>query len=118
MGLIRFDFGMNFLNIIFNFRSQGMGLLQITSRLGAAGAPWVAKFLKVVHSYAPFAVMGGVTLISTFTLLYLPETKDVSTAETIEPKEDTHESRFDKEMELSAANVNLGFSKSGDTTEL
>ena len=95
-----------------------MGFLHIASSLGAAGAPWVAKYLNVVHKYVPFAVMGGVTLISTFTLLYLPETKDASTAETLEPKEDTHESRFDKEMELSAANVNLGFSKSGDTTEL
>ncbi len=62
--------------------------------------------------------MGGVSLITTFTLLYLPETKGVSTAETLEPKEDTRESRFDKEMELSAANVNVGFSKTGDTTEL
>ena len=95
-----------------------MGFLHIASSLGAAGAPWVAKYLNVVHRYAPFAVMGGLSLISTFTLLYLPETKGVSTAETLEPKEDTLESRFDKEMELSAANVNLGFSKTGDTTEL
>ena len=95
-----------------------MSLVQVASVLGAAGAPWVAKYLNVVHKYVPFAVMGGVTLISTFTLLYLPETKGVSTSETLEPQDDTRKSRFDKKMELSAANVNLGFSKSGDTTEL
>eukprot|EP00794_Sanderia_malayensis_P018702 gene18702-20590_t len=90
-------------------RSQGMGLLQITSRLGAAGAPWVAKYLKVYSEILPFTVMGGITLLSTFTLLYLPETKGVSTAETLEEKPHEITTPVKGEEAETAGNVNLGY---------
>ena len=96
-----------------------MGLLQITSRLGAAGAPWVGKYLKRVHPYAPFAVMGGSAIISAFTLLYLPETKGAVTAETLE----AHGKKpspvgYQKELDNINANINLAFATSGDNTKL
>ena len=65
-----------------------MGLMQISSRIGAAFAPWVAKWLKVVHIILPFSLMGGSALISAVTLFWLPETQGKHTAETFgdEPK--------------------------------
>lgn len=66
------------------FRSQGMGLLQISSRIGAAGAPWVAKALQNVHKSVPFLVMGVSSLIAALLLVVLPETKGAKTAEVLE----------------------------------
>ena len=63
-------------------RAQGMGFLQIASRIGAASAPWIAKGLKTLHESVPFIVMGVAALISAFLTLCLPETKDLETAET------------------------------------
>ena len=94
-----------------------MGLLQITSRIGAALAPWVAKWLNVVHIILPFALMGGATLLSAFTLLYLPETKGKVTAETLEEEEKDLEVKYSKEMN-PMAEVNLGFSSSEESTKL
>ena len=61
-----------------------MGLLQISSRIGAASAPWVAKGLKSVHHYAPFLVMGVSSLVASALLTFLPETKGQKTVEVTE----------------------------------
>jgi len=65
-------------------RSQGMGLLSVVSRCGAASAPWVAQWLRHAHVMLPFALMGGLTLIGAFLCLLLHETKGRATAETLE----------------------------------
>ena len=97
-------------NCILSFRAQGIGLLQITSRIGAAGAPWVAKFLKTVHPYAPFLVMGASSLISVFTMFYLPETKGQKTAETLDEAPAKQLSvEYKKDEEAAKANVNLAY---------
>jgi len=65
-------------------RGEGMGFLQITSRIGSALAPWVAKWLRVFHVAIPFSLMGGLSLIGAALLLTLPDTKDKATFETID----------------------------------
>ena len=67
-------------------RSQGMGLMQISSRIGSAASPWIAKSLKSVHKSVPFLVMGINSLIAAFLLFTLPETKGQRTAEVLENK--------------------------------
>eukprot|EP00112_Aurelia_sp_Birch-Aquarium-sp1_P010564 Seg2251.2 transcript_id=Seg2251.2/GoldUCD/mRNA.D3Y31 product="Solute carrier family 22 member 13" protein_id=Seg2251.2/GoldUCD/D3Y31 len=96
-------------------RAQGIGLLQITSRIGAAGAPWVAKYLKTVHVYAPFLVMGSSSMISVFTLFYLPETKGQKTAETLDEAPAKQLSvEYKREEGDVKANVNLAYEEMGD----
>lgn len=59
-----------------DIRAEGMGFLQVTSRAGAASAPWIAKSLKIIHTSIPFITMGALTLIGSGFLFILPETKD------------------------------------------
>ena len=61
-----------------------MGYLQIAARIGAALAPWVAKWLKVVHIILPYALMGGSAFLCGVLMLWLPETADKSTIETLD----------------------------------
>ena len=61
-----------------------MGWLQTAGRLGSAGAPWVAKWLKVYHEVLPFGVMGTACFISAALLLYIEETKDMPTIEELD----------------------------------
>ena len=61
-----------------------MGYLQIAARIGSALAPWVAKWLKVVHIILPYSLMGGSAFLCGVLLLWLPETADKSTAETLD----------------------------------
>ena len=71
-----------------NIRAEGMGFLQVTSRIGAASAPWVAKGLKTLHKTIPFIFMGIATFIAAALLIVLPETKGVATPETGEVKQE------------------------------
>ena len=66
-----------------------MGYLQIAARIGSALAPWVAKSLQGVHIVLPFSLMGGSSFICAILLLYLPETNNQKTAETIKDQLDT-----------------------------
>ena len=68
-------------------RANGMGFLQVASRVGAASAPWIAKGLLSLNRAAPFIVMGASALIATILLVFLPETRDRPTLET---NEDMH----------------------------
>ncbi|XP_065064675.1 solute carrier family 22 member 15-like [Rhopilema esculentum] len=64
-------------------RGAGMGYLQIAGRLGSAMAPWVAKSLAVFHVVLPFSIMGGSAVICAILLLWLPETADKKTLESL-----------------------------------
>lgn len=68
-----------------------MGYLQIAARIGSALAPWVAKSLQGVHIVLPFSLMGGSSFICAILLLYLPETNNQKTAETIEDQLDAND---------------------------
>eukprot|EP00112_Aurelia_sp_Birch-Aquarium-sp1_P026069 Seg900.11 transcript_id=Seg900.11/GoldUCD/mRNA.D3Y31 product="Solute carrier family 22 member 13" protein_id=Seg900.11/GoldUCD/D3Y31 len=72
-------------------RGAGMGYLQIAARIGSALAPWVAKSLQGVHIVLPFSLMGGSSFICAILLLYLPETNNQKTAETIEDQLDAND---------------------------
>ena len=71
-----------------------MGYLQVTSRIGSALAPWVAKWLQIFHVALPFSLMGGSSFIAGMLLLLLPETKNCKTADTL-----------DDQFEQSQANI-------------
>lgn len=74
-----------------DIRAQGMGFLQIASRIGAASSPWIAKGLKSLHTAAPFLVMSIVTFVSAILLLLLPETKGVPAKDSSFEEEDEAE---------------------------
>ena len=65
-----------------------MGYVQIAARIGSALAPWVAKALKVVHIALPFSLMGASSFVCGLLLLWLPETSDKDTSETIQDQLD------------------------------
>jgi len=65
-----------------SLRAQGMGFLEITSLIGAATSPWVAKGLKKVHPLLPFIVMGAFGLVAAVVVLWLDETRGRETLET------------------------------------
>jgi len=85
-------------------RSQGMGVFQITSRLGAASAPWVAQWLTHFHGPLPFLLMGGLAISAAVVSFALSETKDVETAEEL-PWKDKNVHRKDKNKEMGECNV-------------
>ena len=61
-----------------------MGMLSVLIRFGGSSAPWVAQWLEHFHYTLPFAVMGGLALLSSFLCTQLPETLGVPTIETLE----------------------------------
>lgn len=65
-------------------RTEAMGYVQITSRLGAMLSPWVAGHLGNFHWRIPFIIMGVLSVIVSGLLQFLPETKDMKTAEFLE----------------------------------
>ena len=76
-----------------------MGLLTVVSRIGAATAPWVAQFLRDVHSALPFTIMGGLTLLSALLCFKLNETLGMATAETMD------QFKTDKEQNKGKLNI-------------
>ena len=76
-----------------------MGVFQITSRLGAASAPWVAQWLAHFHGPLPFLLMGGLAISAAVVSFALSETKNVETAEEL-PWKDRNENRKDKNEEM------------------
>jgi len=67
-------------------RNTGLGLLVITSRIGAATAPFVVQMTRI-NAILPFALMGVGTFIAAFSCLVLPETKGKPTREVIGDEE-------------------------------
>jgi len=70
--------------IDFFYRSEAMGYVQITSRLGAMLSPWVAEGLDGLSWRTPFILMGVLSIIAAVLLQFLPETRDMKTAEFLE----------------------------------
>ena len=60
-----------------------MGLVSFATRIGGITAPFLAK-LGQLWPNMHFVIFGGMTLLSGFLNLRLPETKDVSLPEDIE----------------------------------
>ena len=83
-----------------SIRSQGFGFLRITSRIGAAAAPWIAKAVKVFHPSLPFIIMGGLGLLSGATCFFLPETLGVEMKATVQDNGDNGE-----KIELKDQNI-------------
>lgn len=81
-------------------RASAMGFLQITSRLGAATAPWIAVALLQVHRAAPYAVMSAATLLAPIPLLLVPETMGKLMADTEEEEDDDNSSISECEMPI------------------
>ena len=64
-------------------RNSAMGLVSFATRVGGITAPFLAKLGQLLPNMH-FIIFGGMTLLSGFLNLYLPETKDVSLPEDIE----------------------------------
>ena len=58
-----------------SIRAFGLGILQVSSRVGGGTSPWICKGLATMNTKAPFLIMGALTLSSCFLLCWLPETK-------------------------------------------
>ena len=56
-------------------RSEGMGFLQVTARIGSALAPIIVKVFIKFNKVAPFVLVGALGCIAFALSLYLPETK-------------------------------------------
>ncbi|KAK3734006.1 hypothetical protein QZH41_009852, partial [Actinostola sp. cb2023] len=68
-------------------RNTGMGLMTITSRIGAATAPFVVQMTRI-NAILPFALMGIATFAAAFSCWFLPETRGKSTREVIGDDDD------------------------------
>ena len=73
-----------------------MGVVQVTSRIGAATAPWVAQWLTHFHGSLPFLLMGGLAITAAVSCFALTETKDVETAEEL-PGADKNQNKRGKD---------------------
>ena len=58
--------------------------MMLSSGIGAAAAPWIAQWLSHFHISLPFAMMGGLAVISALLCLMLKETKGLETTEVLE----------------------------------
>ena len=56
-------------------RSEGMGFLQVTARIGSALAPIIVKVFIKFNKIVPFVLVGVLSYIAFGLSLYLPETK-------------------------------------------
>jgi len=102
-------------------RSRGMGLLEISSPIGGASAPLVAKGLKSVHHVLPFLVMGASSFIASALMLLLQETKGKSTAEVIEDGKERGKNlgvEFHRDPHDSNEKVNLGYPHKDECSKL
>ena len=60
-----------------NIRSEALGLMGISSTIGGASAPWIAKGLRKVKPNLPFHIMGTLGLVAGIVSFVLPETNGV-----------------------------------------
>ena len=58
------------------------------------------KMLKIVHIILPFSLMGGSAIVCAILLLWLPETANKKTAETLEDQFDKTDSCKEQESKL------------------
>lgn len=60
-----------------------MGMVSVSSRIGAASSPFVVQMTRI-NAILPFAVMGSLSFIAAILCWFLPETLGKSTAEVME----------------------------------
>ena len=51
-----------------------MGILQLISHLGPAGAPWITRGLRHVATWLPYVALGTPAIMAAVVGLFLPET--------------------------------------------
>ncbi|XP_067899886.1 organic cation/carnitine transporter 2-like isoform X3 [Heterodontus francisci] len=64
-------------------RNMGVGLSSMACRLGGIISPYIF-YLGIHHEFLPFILIGGLTLLSTILILFLPETLNVPIPDTID----------------------------------
>ena len=64
-------------------RGLAMGVMQMSSRIGAALSPFVVDLVSELHETAPSAVFGTLALLSSLVTLLLPETAGQPMPETV-----------------------------------
>jgi len=85
-------------------RTEAMGYVQITSRIGGMLAPWISTWLRKFHWRIPFAVMGILAVVAALLLEWLPETRLLKTAEVLE---ESGEYGTDQELQPSDGKTNV-----------
>lgn len=70
-------------------RTQGMAIMIVTSRIGAAMSPFI-KLLYKLHPSAPFTLMTATSAVATLLCVTLSETVNQKTRETLEEMLETH----------------------------
>ncbi|KXJ11859.1 organic cation transporter protein isoform X2 [Exaiptasia diaphana] len=63
-------------------RNTGMGLLIITSRIGAAASPFVVQMSRI-SAILPFTLMGAGAFLAAFSCIILPEIRGMPTREVV-----------------------------------
>lgn len=64
-------------------RNSGMGMVSVSSRIGAASSPFVVQMTRI-NPILPFALMGSLSFFAAILCWFLPETLGKSTAEVME----------------------------------
>lgn len=85
-----------------NIRGEGMGFVQVMSRLGAAAAPWVNKEFSKFHAGASYIFIGIASFITYFLLCFLPEMKGMPTTDAMEEEDRETETAATMELEKGA----------------
>lgn len=85
-----------------NIRGEGMGFVQLMSRLGAAAAPWVNKEFNRFHDGASYIFIGIASFVTYFLLCFLPEMKGVPTSDAMEEEDRETETAAAMELEKGA----------------
>jgi len=67
-------------------RSQGMGFVNVLSKLGGASMPFIVKGLRRVHTTTPFVTMSALAVVASILMLKLAETNHKPTSELIMEK--------------------------------
>ncbi|KAL5004640.1 hypothetical protein ScPMuIL_018096 [Solemya velum] len=75
-----------------NLRNAGLGMSSTVSRIGGMLAPYSTTLARYAV-WAPGAIFGGLCLLVTFLLTFLPETMNVELPQTIEELNDWYENR-------------------------
>ena len=85
-----------------NIRGEGMGFVQVMSRLGAASSPWVNKEFNKFHEGASYIFIGIASFVTYFFLCFLPEMKGVPTADAMEEGDKNVETITAVELDIVA----------------
>lgn len=86
-------------------RNVGVGSSSTCARIGSMVAPFVKELGKATNPEVPFAVYGGLSVVSGLLVLLLPETYQSSLPDTIEEGE-----QFGKKCQKTVKNINTEIS--------